>query len=179
MDLSVEYKLLCQAELKLQSIHSPEKGDYWICDCSNCTSPNVMEAADVDFVNQRDTEDVYYLHADMMNLSGDCGFGAFWRERQARNPFGPNSERDKEGRVRMSYVWLPRQDQLQAIILPYFGNDFERMFRVFFRYTETLRTQMKDGRIDTGEKLWLEFYKYHAKHIHKKLEEGAKESVTA
>lgn len=106
MDTSKNYILMCEKAVEIQKLHNPIAGDIYVCACNSCLSNknstvNIIEPCDVDCLNKRDLSNVELHYVAMVRMSEVGGFTAFYNER--RNSF-------------LSYIWLPRQDQLQHMV---------------------------------------------------------------
>jgi len=99
------YIKMCEKAIEVQNLHKPAVCDLYVCSCESCKKrviqPYYIQDFDIDYLNKRDLTNVESNYAKMVRSADVCSFVAFYYERCDEY---------------LSYIWLPRQDQLQGMI---------------------------------------------------------------
>lgn len=152
MDTSEQYITMCEKAREIQKVWEPQEGDwafYYDGGCSNNS---------------------HVICGHILSRAPDKNFGTLlrmsreaFREVMGNTRYWMKRKDNKFDVLTGVYVWLPRQDQLQAMVMG--GSEFFPRLNDRFRY-------WYDGEIDqdgeryhwTGEQLWLAFV-MHEKHL--------------
>lgn len=100
-----EFVKMSAKAVEIQKLHKPISGDLYCCSCDSCTKnlkkPYVIQDHDIDCLNNRDLTNVEPNYASMVRSSSVGGFVAYYHTRCDES---------------LSYIWLPRQGQLQEMV---------------------------------------------------------------
>lgn len=152
MDNSKKYIEMCKKAVVIQEVWNPQRGDFHACGCGSClkrkASINCIGDAEVDILNGRcfdNVDEVYKRYAE--------SYGGHFV--------------DHFNECRELIVWLPRQDQLQEIVVNIHDENYSAApiessysLAVMFVKNWMLNARCESwmhGMKDSMEKLWLAF----------------------
>ena len=128
---------MCEKAIEIQKKHKPNIVDIYVCACS-CKHIFYIHDYDIDCFNKRNLENVEPHYSAMVKMSEYGGFVAYYNERSDEY---------------LSYIWLPRQDQLQKMVRD--KGDILSQLQAIWIFINSFKKEPH-----SFEQLWLEAIMY-------------------